>query len=89
MWHTSGLPLAEAGGGRAPSDPQDIRWRAEHEKTGYEHRTPVPAEALAVLERARARSSGLETAAVSAARTGHPSGLWAPWWAKARLWGNL
>ncbi|MYJ18198.1 MAG: tyrosine-type recombinase/integrase, partial [Gemmatimonadetes bacterium] len=30
-----------------------IRWRAEHEKTGYEHRTPVTAEALDVLEEAR------------------------------------
>ena len=32
-----------------------IRWRAEHEKSGYEHRTPVTEEALAVLEEARAR----------------------------------
>ena len=63
-----GTAPAEAGGGRAPSDPQDIRWRAEHEKTGYEHRTPVTAEALAVLERARARSSGLETAAAHTPR---------------------
>ena len=30
-----------------------IRWRAENEKTGYEHRTPVTAEVLAVLEEAR------------------------------------
>ena len=30
-----------------------IRWRAENEKTGYEHRTPVTAEALAVLQEAR------------------------------------
>ena len=30
-----------------------IRWRAEHEKTGYEHRTPVTAEAVAALEEAR------------------------------------
>ena len=30
-----------------------IRWRAEHEKTGFEHRTPVTAEALGVLEAAR------------------------------------
>ncbi|MCY3677212.1 MAG: tyrosine-type recombinase/integrase [Gemmatimonadetes bacterium] len=30
-----------------------IRWRAENEKTGYEHRTPVTAETLAVLEEAR------------------------------------
>ena len=30
-----------------------IRWRAEHEKTGFEHRTPVTAEALDVLGEAR------------------------------------
>ena len=30
-----------------------IRWRAEHEKSGFEHRTPVTAEALGVLEEAR------------------------------------
>ena len=28
-----------------------IRWRGEHEKTGYEHRTPATAEALAALGR--------------------------------------
>ena len=39
-----------------------IRWRAEHEKTGYEHRTPVTAEALAVLEEAARRRPGLEDA---------------------------
>ncbi len=33
-----------------------IRWRAENEKTGYEHRTPVTAEVLTVLEEARARN---------------------------------
>ena len=33
-----------------------IRWRGEHEKTGYEHRTPVTAEVLAVLQEARRRS---------------------------------
>ena len=33
-----------------------IRWRAEHEKTGYEHRTPITVEALAVLEEARRHS---------------------------------
>jgi len=36
-----------------------IRWRAEHEKTGYEHRTPVTAEALAVLQEARRRNPGI------------------------------
>ena len=36
-----------------------IRWRAEHEKTGYEHRTPVTADALAVLEEARRENPGI------------------------------
>ena len=35
-----------------------VRWRAEHEKTGYEHSTPVTAEASAVLMEARRRSPG-------------------------------
>ncbi|MYE35882.1 MAG: tyrosine-type recombinase/integrase [Gemmatimonadales bacterium] len=34
---------------------ETIRWRGEHEKTGYEHRTPVTAEVLQVLEEARVR----------------------------------
>ena len=41
-----------------------IRWRAEHEKTGYEHRTPVTAEALTVLEEARRKSIGSRDAPV-------------------------
>ena len=41
-----------------------IRWRAEHEKTGYEHRTPMTAEAVAVLEQARERRAGIEVAPV-------------------------
>ncbi len=41
-----------------------IRWRAEHEKTGYEHRTPMTAEAVAVVEEARVRSAGIEVAPV-------------------------
>ena len=35
-----------------------ILWRAEHEKSGYEHRTPVTAEALAALEEAQRRNPG-------------------------------
>jgi len=38
---------------------ETIRWRAEHEKTGYEHYTPVTAEALAVLQEARRRNPGI------------------------------
>ncbi len=36
-----------------------VRWRAEHDKSGYEHRTPVTAEALAALEEARKRNPGI------------------------------
>jgi len=35
-----------------------IRWRAEHEKTGYEHRTPATDEALAALAEAQRMSRG-------------------------------
>ena len=34
-----------------------VRWRAEHEKTGYEHRTPVTDEAVVALEEARRMSA--------------------------------
>jgi len=34
-----------------------VRWRAKHEKTGYEHVTPVTEEALAALAEARAMSA--------------------------------
>ena len=45
-------------------DGKTIRWRAEHEKTGYEHITPLTAEALAVLEEARRKSRGTGNAPV-------------------------
>ena len=35
-----------------------MRWRAEHEKTGYEHVTPLTDEAVAVLEEAREANPG-------------------------------
>ena len=41
-----------------------IRWRAEHEKTGYEHTTPLTAEALDALEDARRMSRGTGNAPV-------------------------
>ena len=41
-----------------------IRWRAEHEKTGYEHRTPVTADTLAALEEARRENPGIGDAPV-------------------------
>ena len=39
-------------------DGKTIRWRAEYEKTGYEHITPLTAEAVAALEEARRMSQG-------------------------------
>ncbi len=35
-----------------------VRWRAKHEKTGYEHTTPLTDEAVAVLEDARRKNPG-------------------------------
>ncbi len=34
-----------------------IRWRAEHEKTGYEHTTPLTDEAISVIQETRGRNS--------------------------------
>ena len=41
-----------------------IRWQGEHEKTGYEHRTPLTAEAFSVLEETRRKAPGIGDAAV-------------------------
>ena len=41
-----------------------ILWRGEHEKTGYEHRTPATDEAIAALEEARRHAHGAEDALV-------------------------
>ena len=46
-----------------------VRWRAEHEKTGYEHCTPVTAEALAALEEAQGKNPGNGDAPVLPAST--------------------
>ncbi|WP_420448052.1 tyrosine-type recombinase/integrase [Candidatus Palauibacter sp.] len=40
-------------------DGRTIRWRGEHEKTGYEHRTPVTSKALAALAEARRHNPGI------------------------------
>ena len=65
-----------------------IRWRGEHEKTGYEHRTPVSAEALAVLEEARREHPGIGDAPLLPAPK-DPSqcmsrSLARDWWEKAQ-----
>ena len=37
---------------------ETVRWRAKHEKTGYEHTTPLTDEAVAALEEARRMNPG-------------------------------
>ena len=63
---------------------REIRWRAKHEKTGYEHRTPVTAEALAALEEARRMSTETGEAPVLPAGT-DPARCMGRGWAY-RLW---
>ena len=70
-----------------------IRWRAEHEKTGYEHTTPLTPEALAVLEQARRRNPGTGDGPVLPdpkypSKSAHH---WRPdvWWSKAEKLAGL
>ena len=70
-----------------------IRWRAEHEKTGHEHRTPVTAEALDALEEARRQNPGIGDAPVFPA-PGDPSKSVSrsrarTWWLKAQTRAGL
>ena len=70
-----------------------IRWRAEHEKSGYEHRTPVTAETLAVLEEARRENPGIGDAPLLPAPK-DPSrcvsrSLMRTWWEKAEALAGL
>ncbi len=65
-----------------------IRWRGEHKKTRYEHRTPVSAEALAALEEARRKNPGIGDAPLLPAPK-DPSkcvsrSLARDWWEKAQ-----
>ena len=67
---------------------QAVRWRAKHEKTGYEHTTPVTDKALAALEEARAMSAGTDDGPVFPALPDlsrcvgrSPVGFW---WTKAQ-----
>ena len=70
-----------------------IRWRGEHEKTGYEHRTPVTVEVLAVLEEARRRNPGIGDAPLLPA-TNDPTRWVRPsqvfrWWNRAEALAEL
>ncbi len=55
-----------------------IRWRAEHEKTGYEHTTPLTDEAIAALETVQARNPARGNAPVLPS-TQDPSTCVRPW----------
>ena len=70
-----------------------IRWRAEHEKTGHEHQTPVTAEALVALEEARRRNPGIGDVPLFPA-PGDPSKSVSRsrariWWTKAQTLAGL
>lgn len=72
---------------------QVIRWRGQHEKSGYEHRTPLTAEALAILEEARSHNpnSG-DTPLLPAARDASKCvGRWLVrnWWSEAQSLAGL
>ncbi len=70
-----------------------IRWRAEHEKSGFEHRTPVTDEALGVLEEARKENRRIGGATVlpaprdPARSVGHA--LVHDWWKRAETLAGL
>ncbi len=70
-----------------------IRWRAEHEKSGFEHRTPVTAEALGVLEEARKENRGTGDAPVLPAPRDPARSVSSPlarvWWDRAEALAGL
>ena len=70
-----------------------IRWRGDHEKTGYEHWTPVTDEAVAALEEARSKSTeGGETPVLPAPKepsAGVSRWMLHGWWAKAEKLAGL
>jgi len=61
-----------------------IRWRARHEKTGYEHTTPVTDEAGAALEEARRMNPGAGNAPVLP--SSHDPSLCATRWMSRTWW---
>ena len=70
-----------------------VRWRAEHEKTGYEHVTPMTVEAVTVLEEAREANPGSgDKLILPAPRNPSASispGRVAAWWRKAERLAGL
>ena len=70
-----------------------ILWRAEQDKSGYEHVTPVTAEALAALGETRRRNPGTGEAPVLPAPRNPLACLGAArlhvWWSKAQILAGL
>ena len=70
-----------------------IRWRAEHEKSGYEHSTPATADAIAALREARQHNHPTGDAPVlphtrdPSRSISHPQATC--WWNKARKLAGL
>ena len=72
---------------------REVRWRAEHEKTGYEHITPLTDEAITALEEARRMGTGKGNAPVlpsskDATRCMHRVTAF-QWWRKAQTLAGL
>ena len=74
-------------------DGRVVRWRAEHDKSGYEHSTPLTAEALAALKDARRENSGSGDAPILPAprnpATCVSSALAQWWWSRAEKLAGL
>ena len=72
---------------------REVRWRAEHEKTGYERVTPMTDQAVAMLEEAREANPGNgEALVLSAPRDPSASisrGRAGTWWRKAERLAGL
>ncbi len=70
-----------------------VRWRAEHDKSGHEHVTPVTADALEVLEEARRTNPGPGEAPVMPAPKSPSkcmgSALAQGWWVRAERLAGL
>ena len=74
-------------------DASTIRWRGKHEKTGYEHQTPITSIALAVLAEARRHNPGIGEAPVMPAPKDPTACMsrWlaSGWWKKAEKLAGL
>jgi len=72
---------------------ETIRWRAEHEKTGYGHTTPVTPEAMEALEEARRHSpAGADAPVLPATRNPSECAGFTQarfWWKKAERLAGL